>query len=84
MTTPINYGGPAFPTFPTDRGFAEPVVVTSGMTLRDYFAAAALTGLCSNRGTTMVYGAGQTDCVNMANACYAYADAMIDARLPKP
>lgn len=78
MTTPINDGGPAFPCL--DSNGEGP----AGMTMRDYFAAAALTGLCSNHGTTMVYGAGQTDCVNMANACYAYADAMIDARLPKP
>ena len=42
---PTNDGGPAFPEFMWDH--MEP---KRGMTLRDYFAAAALTGLISKYG----------------------------------
>lgn len=43
-----------------------------GMTLRDYFAAAALTGMVSFLGDV---GAGNT-----ATFAYEYADAMLKAR----
>lgn len=58
---------------------AQSVIVTGGMSLRDYFAAAALTGLAGNLNTrdacprcgALQYGAKQA---------YAIADAMIEAR----
>jgi hypothetical protein len=62
----INDGGGAFPHGdPTHGG-------DLGMTLRDYFAAAALQGLLANG----CYGS----CDSAANHAYGYADAMIKAR----
>ena len=62
----MNTGGPAFPTIGTD---------IDGMTLRDYFAAKAMQGYCSN----------QEHCTNCtiemtADVAYAVADAMLEAR----
>lgn len=76
---------PAFPT-PVVTVIAGAVIdyVKPGMTLRDAFAIAALIGLCTKVGTTMVCGAGQNDCVNLAAASFAYADAMLKARISKP
>jgi len=72
-------GGAAFPSYQSDhRGKAsnttfEPV---SGLTMRDYFAAAALTGLVAQysgkaHGTHESYG---------ATYAYKMADAMLAAR----
>jgi hypothetical protein len=51
----------------------------NGMTLRDYFAAKALTGLIGGRSWAHVQG---DDAVisAWANAAYAVADAMLKAR----
>jgi hypothetical protein len=46
--------------------------VTNGMTLRDYFASAALIGISSR-------GAG-VSLESVANISYAYADAMLKER----
>jgi hypothetical protein len=61
---PINDGGPAFPTPPG-------IQHNDGMTLRDYFAAAALQGLMSSQCQ-----------VDDPYPIYAYriADAMLKAR----
>lgn len=66
---------PAFPS----AAFTNPVtgnpLRTAGMTLRDYFAAAAATGLMAS-----------SDCVTakdwktFAEAAYGFADAMLEAR----
>ena len=56
-------GGPAFPT----------MTQCSGMTLRDYFAAKALTGLISSAEGPVAPGI-------YAQAAYALADAMLEAR----
>ena len=45
------------------------------MTLRDYFAAQALTGICANSGNTALKRAEQ-----FAQAAYNVADAMLEAR----
>ena len=71
MSQPINDGGPAFPT-----AFQ---MHSKGMTLRDYFAAAALNGLLGNIGFHV-----ETDVeseIPNAIAKYAYeaADAMLKA-----
>lgn len=72
-------GGPAFP-----QGIASTPMGDmycswekhpdfGGMTLRDYFAAAALQGMCadsSRNGAIKVY----------AEEAYKYADAMLEAR----
>ncbi|MCA8323254.1 hypothetical protein [Burkholderia cepacia] len=75
----IKDGGPAFPSGEditevrrdgSERSFAaEP-----GMSLRDYFAAKAMQGLCSNEGYNQhVPG-------TLANEAYVMADAMLRAR----
>ncbi len=62
----INDGGPAFPT-ETSHG------QDYGMTLRDYFAAAALQGMLSNSKNYDSFD-GYSD------AAYEYADAMLESR----
>jgi hypothetical protein len=64
----INDGGPAFPT-------PAGVQHNDGMTLRDYFAAAALQGLMASRNFLDEYD-GQY--------VYEIADAMLKARESKP
>jgi len=63
-------GGPAFPFAPmTETGNA-------GMSMRDYFAAAALMGIHANpKWETDNHDNGDTVC-----DCYAIADAMIEER----
>lgn len=69
MNNQINDGGPAF-------GFASGDMVSIGMTLRDYFAAAIMQGLM----------ASQCEVTDDPYPIYAYkiADAMIKAREVKP
>jgi hypothetical protein len=68
MSEPINDGGPAFPD---DRWQA-------GMTLRDYFAAAALQGLLSSIEPNQLW-CGE----DVAVTCYRTADVMLKAREAK-
>ena len=83
--TPIKDGGPAFPTVATatTHGFyadGQPCMThygsRSGISVRDYFAAAALQGMLSNseRGATWQ---------QFAQAAYSCADAMLKAREAK-
>ena len=68
-----NTGGPAFP----QQGFdviAERFTSQGGMTLRDYFAAKAMTGICSDGLQDSSY------CNYAAKRAYEMADAMIEAR----
>jgi len=69
MSNQINDGGPAFP--------ADFQLYSTGMTIRDYFAAAALQGLLANDG-------GGSSWENDAQAAYKAADAMLKAREVKP
>ncbi len=76
MSNQINDGGPAFPVvFEHEEATAE----CHGMTLRDYFAAAALQGF-------MAAHTSGGCLVDDLYAKYAYdlADAMIKAREAKP
>jgi hypothetical protein len=67
-----NKGGPAFPC---DRIPAGNSVITSdGMTLRDYFAATAMSGILSNRQ----YGRNEAE--HISSVCYSFADAMLAER----
>lgn len=67
---PINDGGPAFPMgYHRDGNDADHF----GMTLRDYFAAAAL------QGSIACVGSGG-DWNDFAKDAYKYADAMLKAR----
>lgn len=45
----IDTGGPAFPTWISGMTWKEEPQTNLGMTLRDFFAAAALTGILSGR-----------------------------------
>jgi len=73
MNQPINDGGPAFPvmTYISQDGKKNP----EGMTLRDYFAAAALPQVDQRSH-------GNPD--DVARECYQLADAMLKAREVKP
>ena len=69
-------GGPAFPgmDYVSQHGKINP----PGMTLRDYFAAAALTGLLSNKeGYDRSYAFASEE-------AYQYADEMLLARKDEP
>ncbi len=62
--------------------FATPKVINHpGMTLRDWFAGQALSGI-------LAAGAGEEDCDILrgiiAEDAYGYADAMLAARTPSP
>ena len=70
MSEKINDGGTAFPIVETSSsGSCSP-----GMTLRDYFAAAALQGILSSPD------GGPDVWQSVADAAYYAADAMLAAR----
>ena len=78
----INDGGSAFPAKRARFGtygedIANPIQVP-GMTLRDYFAAKALVGVCSMVATNTH---DIKDDNALATDCYRMADAMLKARL---
>jgi hypothetical protein len=72
---------PAFPTSheePDDyngHNNSKKTVIDQGMTLRDYFAARAMQGYCSNQQHTSSCTVGLT-----ADCAYEMADAMLKAR----
>ena len=68
MNQPINY---VAPVFPTPAGIQH----NDGMTLRDYFAAAALQG-------NLIEPTASND--DVAKWAYSLADAMLKAREVKP
>ena len=63
-------GGPAFPQ-PTDS-----TLLWQGMTLRDYFAAKAITGHLADGG----WKCDQSHFDDVAKGAYRLADAMLKAR----
>ena len=66
-----NTGGPAFPC---DRILMpEGAICSTGMTLRDYFAAKAIQGFVAAIGMEIDFSAASTD-------AYAIADAMLKVR----
>lgn len=68
-------GGPAFPvTFEGGSNNGDAPFFHEGMTLRDYFAGQALVGIVSNHIDH------ETMSAKVANICYRYADAMMEAR----
>ena len=73
MSEPINDGGPAFPMQgdPDDR-----YVGYLGMSLRDWFAGKALSGILSDNTV-------RDDPASFADIAYDMADAMIAARKSK-
>ena len=76
MNNQINDGGPAFPVSPEIYNGTG----LCGMTLRDYFAAAALQGLIASRGSMSTRFLAEDD----ASYVFEIADAMIRAREVKP
>lgn len=64
----INDGGPAFPTLDNTEHWRH-----LGVSIRDYFAAAALNGMLSNSKNYDSFD-GYSD------AAYEYADAMLERR----
>lgn len=78
MTEEIKTGGPAFPNVPDGAG-DKWQDWDMGMTLRDYFAAKALTGMISTAGGPCLGGFDGYES-HMASAAYVMADAMIKAR----
>lgn len=75
MTDKINDGGPAFPLEnPRLLENGELFKQFYGLSMRDYFAGQAISGMSSSP-----YWDG-TSFDAMATAAYSYADAMINAR----
>lgn len=72
------------PAFPIHPHFLDPHCTpqeldkATGMTLRDYFAAAAVTGICAKYGADFNYAPELA--VNFARDAYRLADAMLEAR----
>ena len=71
-----NTGGPAFPRNVLDHGHGVKTVHESGMTLRDYFAAKAMQGMCATLGEV----SGEPFWNVLASDAYKMADAMLKAR----
>lgn len=67
-------GGPAFPMSASTGDSRDGVYCQNGMSLRDYFAAAALTGIITTDPT------GEMDNKTTAELAYAIATAMLAAR----
>jgi hypothetical protein len=74
MSVPINDGGPAYPMGYHPEGNSAD---HSGMTLRDYFAAAAL------KGQAHRFAHPHEHRELLAQDCYDIADAMLKAREAK-
>jgi hypothetical protein len=75
----IKEGGPAFPALARYGRSAqlESALQQDGMTLRDYFAAKAITGICNDGLPDSSF------CKYAAERAYEMADAMIKAREAK-
>lgn len=71
MSNEIETGGAAFPMQFEDDGSQ------SGMTLRDYFAAKAMQGICANDACVPTR---QVHFDNIAEDAYRMADSMLKAR----
>ena len=80
-----NDGGPAFPFIGLDERNGQKIMslYAQGMTLRDYFAAAALQGLCAKAGVSHLppesNNTGTHD-TRTSYQAYRYADAMLAER----
>ena len=80
MSNQINDGGPAFPLQAHgDEAKSRYYLTQQGMTISDYFAAAALQGLLGNPESNRNW-----DESDVAKFCYAQANEMLKAREVKP
>jgi hypothetical protein len=79
-------GGPAFPYVVPDCGYGDAISVAEGLSVRDVFAKAALSGLLANPSgpiqASTQCGWSLCNCTEDQVAEYAYelADAMLRAR----
>jgi hypothetical protein len=75
-------GEPAFPVPVGEREFwdREENGSPNGMSLRDYFAAAALNGYLAGPNNTRGENPMNFEADRAARDCYKYADAMLAAR----
>lgn len=75
----INDGGPAFPTLEVMATDNDGPITHAylGMTMRDYFAAKVIQGLCGNSADEGPNGWGYEE---QAQYAYKMADAMLKAR----
>lgn len=86
MESPINDGGPAFQFGQVSERTGQPIngFFAPGMTLRDYFAAKALTAINWIDMEDYVYQTGGSSATEVrkfiADSAFAQADAMIAAR----
>lgn len=89
MSAPINDGGPAFPHFKFSENGKVEICPQGGMTLRDYFAGQALTGVIPSIETEIdkldtdsKHFDHNVNCFYQSAAIrsYCYADAMISTR----
>ena len=64
-------GGPAFP--------CQYVYEMSGISIRDWFAGVAVTGLINHRDYSAVFG-DRNDLKMIAHIAYSIADAMLEER----
>ena len=73
-----NTGGPAFPqcSYNMKGGYD----ITGGMTLRDYFAAKAMTTMFYPAIMESIRTDKNLDCLKVAGFAYQMADAMLKAR----
>lgn len=74
----VKGGGPAFPTTQYANGIS-PTGHDFGMTMRDYFAAKAMQGMCATLGEVN----GEPFWTVLASDAYKIADAMLRAREEK-
>lgn len=72
-----NTGGPAFPGLHPSK---ECHYQDAGMTLRDYFAAKAMTTMFYPKIMESIRTDEDLDCLEVAGFAYAMADAMLKAR----
>jgi hypothetical protein len=79
---PINDGGPAFP-HTTQWDGITPAINYHGISIRDYFAAAALQGNLAGQSIDVGYYEGKDIWNKAAKDAYAMADAMLKAREAK-
>jgi hypothetical protein len=75
---PIDSGGPAFPT-ENEGQTGNTTWRHEGMTLRDYFAAKALSGMLTTARSPCLGGLDGYE-GHAAQAAYKIADAMLEAR----
>ena len=83
MDTPKEDGGAAFPhRVEKGHGFGTHITTHFGMSLRDYFAAAAATGYIMHLGAQGIHANRYDD--EIAQEAYRIADAMLRARKDIP